>query len=361
MKNEICKREEGGILYAPGELEFPEIFTGRRRLYRTLVFFGCAIILTAMLVAAIVMLFSGESGKVQGGIMGGTDGPDGIVDPETESQMISESEKESDTQAGESESEIVTQAETEGESDGAVGEMLEYIEKDLSQIDKGERFIINYTDYDIDISGLLDRGFADSEAIGGAAPVVMVIHTHTSEEYKDVGGFFRGPLGVVSVGEVIVDELNRAGVNSIHCTVIHDAGDKNSYLEARKTVETMLKIYPSIKYVIDVHRLSLNEGGIAIKPTSPHGSAQVRLSVSAQSGGKEDWRESLSLALSIRNEMNRSETGVCMPCVVMGGGYNADLSAYHILAEVGSQCNSMGEAISAGRTLARSIAKVILE
>ena len=364
MKKELCQREEKGVLFTPDLFDVSEIKWAGRSRKRILVSVACAVVFTVIVVIFAVSFFGKSSGVEQGGISGDENGQNGVMIPgtETERESIRYTETEGGGKGEESESTARNETEsiTEAESEEKNEEQPSCIIKDLSEKYRGEGFVINFTEEKVDISSLLDRGFVDSETAGNKAPTVMIIHTHTTEEYKKGSDYFRGPVSVVSVGEAITDELNRAGLGTLHCTVIHDSGNRNAYLEAKDTIQTMLEIYPSIKYVIDIHRMVISEAGVPIKTLSASGAAQVRLSVSAESSEIGDWHESLSLALSIRHEMNK-EDGICMPIVITGGGYNSNLSVYHLVAEVGTDQNSVEEAILAGRAFARAIAETVLE
>ena len=362
MKKELCQREETGVLLTPDLFDISEIKWSRRRLQKIFLSAVLAVAVTAVVVIVAMVFFGESDGVGQGGSVGGENGQNGVIIPDTESEQENVIENETEGKGTERESEGTEREEVESaiESESEKNEPPSLLVKDLSEKDRGDGFVVNFTEEKIDISALLDRGFVDFEVSGNQAPTVMIIHTHTSEEYERGSDFFNGPLSVVSVGDVITDELNRAGLGAIHCTVIHDSGNRNAYLEARDTINTMLKIYPSIKYVIDVHRMIISENGIPIKTLSVSGAAQVRLSISAENGDIGDWRESLSLALSVRSEMNK-EDGICMPIVITGGGYNSDLSVYHLVAEIGTDRNNVEEAILAGRVFARAIAETVLE
>lgn len=364
MKKELCQREEKGVLFTPDLFDVSEIKWDRRSRQKILILAACAVVLTVVLVIAAVTFWGKNDGAGQGDFLGDGNGQNGVIIPETETEHESIHDSETDEKGNDGESESTakneTESITEAESEDENEVQPSYIVKDLSEKGRGEGFVVNFTEERIDISSLLDRGFVDSESAGNKAPVVMIIHTHTTEEYKRGSDYFRGPVSVVSVGEAITDELNRAGLGTVHCTVIHDSGNRNAYLEAKDTIKTMLEIYPSIKYVIDIHRMIISEAGVPIKTLSPSGAAQVRLSVSSESYENGAWHESLSLALSIRHEMNNDDS-ICMPIVITGGGYNSNLSVYHLVAEVGTEQNSVEEAILAGRAFARAIAETVLE
>jgi len=276
----------------------------------------------------------------------------------SESENEEKTEAEDDT-ASESSDIIETDAtESEGESEPTVSVLPDVIETDLSQAERGDGYIINYTDKAVDIAGLLDRGFVDVEMPNGVSPIVMILHTHTSEEY--FGGDNPYLDGVVAIGDRLSRKLNELGLTSLHCTVINDDGENNAYLNARETIETMLRIYPGIKYVIDLHRLELESGGIPIKTVSARGdgAAQIRLTVSADGEG---WQENLSLALSLRKKLNENGDRISMPLVLSPSRYNSDLTRYYIMADIGAVGNTAAEAGAASDRLARALADVILE
>lgn len=359
MSKELSRAEEKGILRVPELFDVPEISRRRVWLWRRIVITAFAVCLSVAAIFIAISVLSGGNEK-DGGELGGDGENNEILIPESESERDAETEREVETVIEEATTEQADrEKETESEADDESGSPS-VIEKDLSETWRGEGFIVNFTDESVDVGALLDRGFVGSDN-AESAPVVMIIHTHTSEGYVKGSGAFKGLASVVSVGEVVTDELRRAGVSAIHCTVIHDSSNRNAYLEARETIETMLKIYPSIRYVIDLHRMVISENGIPIKATSVAGVAQVRLSVSAENREIGDWRESLSLALSVRREMNSDGDGICMPIVLTGGGYNSDMSVYHLIAEVGTDQNSIEEAMIAGRLLARAIAEVVVD
>ena len=220
--------------------------------------------------------------------------------------------------------------------------------------------VINLSDKDIDVDALLDSGFMYKESSGNPAPLVMVIHTHTSEEYMTDNGSFKGLNSVVSVGENINQTLNAAGLSAIHCTVIHDAGDDNAYVAARETIKTMLMIYPSVKYIIDVHRMDRQENGQTVKTLSAVDTAQMRITVSADGTTGRNWQDGLALAVALRQKLNGDGRALCAPTVLSAARYNSDLCRYYMMLEVGTQGNTTQEAMSAGEYFAKALLSVLL-
>ena len=362
MSKELSKRKEGHVLYEPPEPLFPESMPPRR--LRRMRAFLLLVLVISIAVALSFAVFGKESTEdvTESGTMpesdvttdtvydqgdvdsseteGGAENIHTETDDTTETEHVPDSGVESDTEA-------------DPDSDGRT------LAIDLSQIERGESYVINYSSTDADIEGLLDRGFTESESVGGAAPLILILHTHTSEKYLDSD--FKGLESVVSVGEVICGALNRHGVPAVHCTVIHDGDGQNAYTNARETIELMLKVYPSIKYVLDVHRLSLYEEDVPVKSASgsADSSAQIRLTVGVNDGGSA-WQESLSLSLALRKSLNKSGERICMPAVISPSLPNSDLGSYYIMVDIGSVGNTTEEAIAAGKRLGISFADVLL-
>ncbi len=351
MKNEVAQKREGRVLYEPPEPLFPNLPPRRNK---------AIIRLTAFAVFACALLLIWALSVSAGGDEENTEPPatERLTSPEreevTEPPAEIESETESELQAETSEETALEDTERETE-ETVPTPVAEFVESDLSLAERGDSYIVNYTDRAVEIAELLDRGFLGSEERGSSAPLVMILHTHTSEGYH--GGKSEYLDGVISVGDALSRKLNSLGLTTLHCTVIHDGGEGNAYLYARETIETMLKIYPSIKYVIDLHRMELDVGGIPVKTLSEEGLAQIRLTVSADGEG---WQESLSLALSIRQRLNEDGARLCMPPTLSPSRYNSDLSCYYLMVDVGATGNTSREATLAAERLAAAIFDVVI-
>ena len=376
MENRVSEwtQKENGVLYEQAEPLFSPIENLRRiRIVRAVFALACmAALVTAVIFLSvrIAALFDGGDG---GG--GGASNPfgDGQSQDEqtdhaesdahgvatTESQTERETESEQDEQTGnqyvpgESESETITDRVEETSNDT--------VTLDISDPSGSLGHVINFSDKEIDIDGLLDGGFMHTETRGDPAPLVMVIHTHTSEEYmKQEGNGFRGLDSVVSVGESINRTLNAAGLSAVHCTVIHDADDVNAYVSARETIKTMLQIYPSIKYIIDVHRMDREENGKAVKTLSGVDTAQMRITVSADGTTGRNWQDGLALAVALRQKLNADGKALCAPTVLSASRYNSDLCRYYLMLDVGARGNTTEEAMAAGEYFAGALLSVLL-
>ena len=231
----------------------------------------------------------------------------------------------------------------------------EVIAADLSDSERGDAYIINYSDLKIDAEGLLEMGFHADLSPTSQAPIVLILHTHTSEGYADYDALEPTSVlksSVVALGETLATTLNECGIPTVHCTVIHD-GEGDAYENAAKTIEAMMRIYPTLEYVIDLHRMILTDNeGNAIKTCSADASAQIRITVSSEGALT---KGALSLALCLRRELNSNGAKMCMPIVLTDAEYNAASALYYLKLDVGSLGNTSSEAMAAAERFAEAL------
>ena len=291
---------------------------------------------------------NGDGGGIHDGVSDREESATGVVGIETEENQNGDTATE-DSSAGTGEEDTIPPLQNDCDA----------VSMDMSCAERGNAYIINYTGIAVDAEGILEMGFHNAKYFYTEHPVVLILHTHTSEGYYDTDK--NDPLhpmthSVVAVGEKLAEELNSRGISTVHCTVIHD-GRGSPYSNARETIRTMLEIYPTVEYVIDLHRAELfDENGKAVKVVSPTGEGQIRLSVSSES---QKSRDSLALALSLRRMLNENDQRLCMPVIFTSSAFNADLSSYYLKLDVGSVGNNAAEAISSAEKLAEAMAKIL--
>ena len=256
------------------------------------------------------------------------------------------------------------------------------VPKDLSSYEKGASYIINSTGFVVDTKALLQSdlktGNTPELLTSNNSPKVLIVHTHSSEAYNtdgkisysaDGGEFMRSDdaeKNVISLGEYLAELLNKKGISTVHCSVIHDNLQyKDSYLRSEATVREYLTKYPSIKLVIDLHRDNvINAQGHIIRPlTLVDGdeTAQIQCVVGSSWGGEEcpNWQKNLSLAMKLREKLNASYTNICRPPELSALTYNQELSEYSLMLVVGSCGNSLREAKNAVKYISDSLAELI--
>ena len=128
----------------------------------------------------------------------------------------------------------------------------------------------------------------------------------------------RHSKNVVAVGEAMAQYLNKNGVPTVHCSVMHDQVQyKDSYNRAEETIKQYLEMYPTIKLVIDLHRDSIvKSSGELVRPVTLVGdtpAAQVMCVVGSDSGDSSNprWQGNLALALKLRESLNNTYEDLC--------------------------------------------------
>ena len=247
---------------------------------------------------------------------------------------------------------------------------------DLSYLEKGSGYINNETFYSPNINQLLGTNVSSAPT---QEPLVLVLHTHTSEGYlTEKANYLSGDLGditytqdeernMLAVGKAFVAALNQNGITAIHCTVMHDeSGLSGSYERAAASIQFFLEHYPSIRYVVDLHRDAIltSNGEYVRAATEVDGKsvAQILPVVGSNAGGWEhdNWERNLALALQLREILNQNNTALCRPVMLRNSTYNQEMAPYAILLEIGTGANSIDEAIAAATLAGQAFAKVIL-
>lgn len=260
--------------------------------------------------------------------------------------------------------------------------MKPIVKKDLSS----SSLFINTTDFSLDAALLREQ--SRLVPLSGDQPLVLVVHTHTTEAYAagssdtlfvDPSGYADGyydPNGdsprsedpdqsVVAVGAEFCRTLEEMGVPALHCTVRHDAQFNQSYTRSYETVKALLKQYPSIAYVVDIHRDSIvKDNGEKIKAyTQIEGRpcAQVMLVVGTDESGYShpDWRVNMGNALLFYDTMQDLYPGLSRSIYVRDVRFNQHLSTGAMLLEVGTCGNTLPEALNAAHFSAKALATLL--
>lgn len=257
------------------------------------------------------------------------------------------------------------------------------IPMDLSLTSYGSAYIHNSTGLTPNTEMLLNMDFTDRiplEYLSSSSPTVLIIHTHGTEAYSENGAISYLDDGgdiarsndtqenVVAVGRALADALEKKGIKSVHCEIMHDEnGYRNAYENAEETICSYLRQYPSLKLVIDLHRDSVvKSSGELVRPVTVadgKAAAQVMCVVGSSWGGEdnEKWETNLALALKLRRELNESTENLCRPVYLKESTYNQELAPYSLLLEVGASGNSIEEALASAELIADALANVIKE
>jgi len=240
----------------------------------------------------------------------------------------------------------------------------------------GGVYINNRTEYPLD-AALLDGTFAAAlpEEEG---PQILIVHTHGSEAYTMPPGQEYEPSGesrttdtslnVVRVGDELAKTLEEAGLTVLHDPTLHDYPEySGAYGRSLDAVNAYLAEYPTISFVLDVHRDAISDGdGTPYKVVSGVAglnAAQMSFVIGTDGGGLEhpDWRENLKLAAAIQQRLTADYPTLMRPITVRNSRYNQHTTPGSLLVEMGAAGNSLDEALLSARLLGKALAETILE
>ena len=240
----------------------------------------------------------------------------------------------------------------------------------------GGVYVNNRTEYPLDAS-LLDGTFAAAlpEEEG---PQILIVHTHGSEAYTMPPGQEYEPSGesrttdtslnVVRVGDELAKTLEEAGLTVLHDPTLHDYPEySGAYGRSLDAVNAYLAEYPTISFVLDVHRDAISDGdGTPYKVVSGVAglnAAQMSFVIGTDGGGLEhpDWRENLKLAAAIQQRLTEDYPTLMRPITVRNSRYNQHTTPGSLLVEMGAAGNSLDEALLSARLLGKALAETILE
>lgn len=256
---------------------------------------------------------------------------------------------------------------------------LEAVDKPTAHqsYENGTLELSNETPYELNMEELLamERVIPPADELyelyGEDAPLVLILHTHGTEAFSDsAANDYRSndiTKNIVSLGTVIADKLNLSGINTLHSTTMFDEDDftmayYNASIEIRKTLEQ----YPSISYIIDIHRDSIESDGVYIAPATeaPDGStAQMMFVIGTDYGGSghTTWRNNLSLAVRLQTELNNNTPQLMRSINLRSASFNEQYSDGSLLLEIGACASSHEEVSRSAEKFADALAREILD
>ncbi len=241
----------------------------------------------------------------------------------------------------------------------------------------GRVYISNSTEHTLSIPDV-QAPFA--AALGKEGPQVLILHTHGSEAYTPVPGtegiVWSGDYrttdyryNVVRVGDEMAEVLGEAGLSVLHDRTLYDYPSyTGAYDRALAAIQKYLERYPSIRFVLDVHRDAIEDGqGNQYKAVSEIEGmgvpAQMSLVMGSDGSGLEhpNWMENLRLAAAVQQDILEHYPTLMRPVLLRNSRYNQHATTGSLLLEVGAAGNSPEEAVLAGRLFAERLAAVLLE
>ena len=217
----------------------------------------------------------------------------------------------------------------------------------------------------------LTPSFTDTDA-----PQVLIVHTHTTEAYMTYdAGYYNAAdrertrdhtRNVCAVGDALVNTLAELGIVAIHDDTVHDEPYSGAYTRSAKTVTHILNQHPSIQVVLDLHRDALMEGATGlVKPTvtiDGKNAAQMMIIAGVLSTGalpNPYTEQNLALAAQWQKLLTDHYDGLMRPLSTVGSRYNQHLHPGYLLVEVGSEGNTVAEAVYSAQLLGKTLTELL--
>lgn len=233
------------------------------------------------------------------------------------------------------------------------------------EVSNSTDFSINSNDYLSPVPSFLKEDFS-----------VLIVHTHTTESYTPSEKYNYTPsdtdrttdksFNMVRVGDEIEKVLTAQGIKVYHDTTMNDYPSYNgSYNRSALSIENHIKSDSSIRIVLDVHRDAIEgKNGEKIKHTTEidgKTAAKVMLVVGSDiSGLKHDnWKENMRFAAQLQRHTASLYPTLCRPINFRSQRFNQQLAPGGIIVEVGTNGNTLDEAILGAHYFAISLADFI--
>lgn len=233
----------------------------------------------------------------------------------------------------------------------------------------------NTTSYEVEAKSLVEKDLP-FEIKDTREAQVLIVHTHTCESYmdKDSGFYYESfyprttdnEKNVAAVGEKISDSLKAHGIGVVHATVQHDNPSYDgAYDRSYETIQSYLEKYSEIKVVLDIHRDSMtNDSLTRLKPTFTYNgkkAAQIMIMTGHDESGVDfpTWEDNLSFALKLQNTCETMYEGFTRPLYFGDFTYNMNVNSGSLLIEVGTDANTLEEALLSGELLGNALSQVL--
>ncbi len=245
------------------------------------------------------------------------------------------------------------------------------ITSEVKKVVKGLE-ISNATDFKVNPNDYIAQKLCFS--LDNQGPQVLIIHTHTTESYS-TDSYTRGApdrnldetKNIVQVGEMMASVFEKNGISVYHDRTVHDYPSYNgAYQRAATTIRNDLEAYHGIKVVLDVHRDGITkEDGTKVKLlTNINGipTAQVMLVVGTNANLPHDnWQENFKFASKIQAKAIEMYPTLMRQINLRKERFNEQMTTGSLIIEVGTNGNTLSEAIEGGRDIAEVISVVLKE
>lgn len=211
-------------------------------------------------------------------------------------------------------------------------------------------------------------GFDATLKQDSSAPQILVYHTHSQEAYIDSTGDIN--TTILGVGEHLCDILRtRYGYNVIHHMGQYDVESRDyAYSNAMVGLEEVLRENPSIEVIIDLHRDETRQDTHLVTTIQDIPMAKFMffngLSYTRERGELTSLpnpyvQDNLSFAFQMQLAAEEYYPGLTRRIYLKGYRYNLHYRPKSLLIELGSQTNTVEEAMNSCEPIAHIISMVL--
>lgn len=212
-------------------------------------------------------------------------------------------------------------------------------------------------------------GFDAAIKQDNSAPQILIYHTHSQEAFADSDPSNQGTT-ILGVGECLCGLLrDQYGFNVLHHTGQYDAESRDdAYGRAMAGLEKVLAENPSIEVIIDLHRDETNASTKLVTTVQDIPMAKFMffngLSYTRQLGALSSLpnpyvQDNLSFAFQMQLAAEEYYPGLTRRIYLKGYRYNLHYRPKSLLIELGSQTNTVEEAMNSCEPLAHIISMVL--
>lgn len=250
-----------------------------------------------------------------------------------------------------------------------------YRMEDLLKLDylKENLYIVNastkMTEAEFDAEYFISKDLSIEKSETGEQPQILIFHTHASEGFADSRA---GEVSdtVVGTGELLADILTQKyGYRVMHDTTVFDRKDGKdnrnyAYNDALKQLQKVLEEHPSIEVVIDLHR---DAGTKRVATVNGKQTAKVMLfnGLCRNTQGKltylpnENLKGNLAFSFQMKLIGDEMYPGLMNRIFLKDYRYNMHLKERFLLVELGTEKNTVEEAMNAMEPLADVLHQVL--
>lgn len=203
----------------------------------------------------------------------------------------------------------------------------------------------------------------------GTNPLVGIYQTHSTESFWPVlhpgsptANSTHWSDTIVQVGWWLANDLNQRGIGVVQSRVNNMSdGLLASYNKSYYTAKQLLKWYPTVRVLIDLHR---GQASGSVTTTTIHGTKAARILIVVGTNKvlpNPYWHQNLTFAMRLAKALD-----AIAPGLLRGNGiesvpyrYNQQLMPADVLIEIGGPDNTLAEERVAAADLARALSIVV--